>query len=277
MIFPKSPMPPRLFFHIFTMELKKQMSYRVDFWVNFVVSFLTALGVSYFLWAAIFAANNHQEINGFNLDGMIFYYILIILISKLIRGTGRLMQISMDIYDGGLTKYQLYPTSYLAFKYAQHLGTLFPAIAQIIIFGSLTPFFVDIPANMQITTSSVVIALLIIVLGNLLYFLMSLPLQLVAFWADNVWSLIVMLHFIGALLGGAMLPLRLFPTDIVKLLAYTPFTYLYHFPVAIITNQISPAEIVKGAIMMIIWIIIMAGGSWLIWLKGNKNYSGVGI
>ena len=33
----------------------------------------------------------------------------------------------------------------------------------------------------------------------------------VAFWADNVWSLMVTQRFVSALLGGAMLPLAVFP------------------------------------------------------------------
>ncbi len=266
-----------VFWQVFSLELRKQMSYRVDFWVNSLFAFMAAMGVMYYLWQSIYADLGGQTIAGYSLSGMITYYLLVILIGRLVRGSQQIMTIATDIYDGGLTRYQLYPTSYLGFKYAEHLGSLLPVVVQIVIFAGVAPFFLELPAEFQLSLTNIAMALLVIMLANLLYFLLSLPLQFVAFWADNVWSLVVMLHFIGALLGGAMLPMELFPADVLAVLEYTPFIYLYYFPVKIMVGQVAPAEIMHGLLVMSVWLLLMAGVGGLVWRQGNKRYTGVGI
>ncbi len=266
-----------LFFKIVNLELRKQMSYRVDFWVNTVVSFFAAMGVMYFLWDAIFTASETEIIGGYSQKEMILYYVLVILIAKLVRGSNQMTGIAGDIYTGELTKYHLFPTPYLTFKYAEHLGSLLPALIQLVLFGALSPFIFAFPDSLNITPLSIITCANVVLLANLLFFTLTLPLQLVAFWADNVWSLVVMNHFISGLLGGAMLPLELFPDWARTVLNFTPFAYLYHFPVRILTGHIQAEQIWIGVGVMICWIIILSAGSWFIWRKGNKLYTGVGI
>ncbi len=266
-----------LFLHVFSLELRKQLSYRVDFWVNSLFSFVAAMGVMYYLWSSIYANAPESTIAGYTLAGMITYYLLVILIGRLVRGSQQIMAIAIDIYDGGLSKYQLYPTSYLSFKYAEHLGSLLPVVVQIAIFALIAPLFLEMPPEYSFSLTNVLLALLVIILANFLYFLLSLPLQLVAFWADNVWSLVVMLHFIGALLGGAMLPLELFPPGLVDFLQYTPFVSLYHFPVKILVGQMGAAELLHGIMVMLAWITLLGGAGVFVWQQGNKQYTGVGI
>ncbi len=270
-------MIPKLFFKIVNLELRKQMSYRVDFWVNSIVSFFAAMGVMFFLWKSIYTASDKVQISGYTLEEMILYYVLVILVAKLVRGSKQMIGIADDIYKGSLTKYQLFPPPYLVFKYAEHLGSLLPAIIQLLIFGALSPLIFDFPDHLNITPVSILACVLVIILANLLFFALSLPLQLVAFWADNVWSLIVMNHFISGLLGGAMLPLELFPDWARAILTYTPFAYLYHFPVRILTGHISSNQLWSGIGVMSCWIIILGGCSWCIWKAGTKRYTGVGI
>lgn len=266
-----------LFLKIVNLELRKQMNYRVDFWVNSVVSFFAAMGVMYFLWDSIFAASGAEIIGGYTLSEMILYYVMVILVAKLVRGSVQMTGIAGDIYTGSLTKYQLFPVPYLTFKYAEHVGSLLPALIQVVLFGLLSPFIFDLPQTMTITPGSFLSCILVIGMANLLFFSLTLPLQLIAFWADNVWSLVVMNHFISGLLGGAMLPLELFPDWARTILVYTPFTYLYHFPVRVLTGDVPAQQIIAGMGVMSCWIILLSAGSWLLWKSGNKLYTGVGI
>jgi ABC-2 type transport system permease protein len=266
-----------LFLKIVNLELRKQMNYRVDFWVNSVVSFFAAMGVMYFLWDSIFTASEAEIIGGYTLPEMILYYVMVILVAKLVRGSVQMTGIAGDIYTGYLTKYQLFPVPYLTFKYAEHVGSLLPALIQVVLFGLLSPFIFDLPQTMTITPRSFLSCILVIGMANLLFFSLTLPLQLIAFWADNVWSLVVMNHFISGLLGGAMLPLELFPDWARTILVYTPFAYLYHFPVRVLTGDIPMQQVVSGMGVMSCWIILFSSGSWLLWKSGNKLYTGVGI
>src|SRR5690606_19127890 len=112
-----------LFRHVLSIEARKLMSYRVDFWVNVILGFCIQMVVTFFLWKAIFAESGEATIGGYSFHGMLYYYVLVILLGKLVRGSDfGAPGVSAEIYDGTLTRYLVYPTSYFPFKYAQHLG-----------------------------------------------------------------------------------------------------------------------------------------------------------
>jgi ABC-type uncharacterized transport system permease subunit len=69
----------RLFWSIAGVEARKRMSYRVDFWLNSVAGFVTELGVAWFIVLAMFTGG--ERLGGFSRDGMLLYYVAIILIA----------------------------------------------------------------------------------------------------------------------------------------------------------------------------------------------------
>ena len=107
--------------HVFSLELRKAFSYRSDFWANFVGVVLTELGVAYFLWRAIFAVRQVDSIGGYTFRGMVLYYLLVPLFTRLMRGNEQ-GYMSNDIYDGSLSRYLVYPVSFLGSKYLSHLS-----------------------------------------------------------------------------------------------------------------------------------------------------------
>ena len=82
-------MKVQLFSRVLNLESRKLMSYRVDFWLNVVVSFFTQLAVAYFLWLAVFDYSGSETIGGYTFQGMVLYYVLVILIGRVVRGRER--------------------------------------------------------------------------------------------------------------------------------------------------------------------------------------------
>ena len=117
--------------------------------------------------------------------------------------------ISQDIYTGGLNRYLLFPAHYLPFKYAQRLGALGPGVLQFVLFGAVAYLWLGL--DMHVSVWSDTMALGCVVVASFLYFLIDLVIHLIAFWADNVWSLDVGKWFLISILGGYMLPLSVFP------------------------------------------------------------------
>jgi len=263
--------------HVASLEARKAMSYRADFWINVVVSFFAQLGVVWFLWTAIFATTGKAEIGGFSLPGMLQYYVLVILLGKLVRGPEMEGGVSQDIYDGGLSRYLLYPVSYWGFKYAQHLGALLPAVAQLVLFLLLLPLAPGGVGELHAGAGDVLLAAVAVLTGNLLYWLIQLPLQSVAFWADNVWSLSVLLRFVSGLLGGHMLPLDLFPPAARAVLDWLPFRFLYDLPVSLVLGRMEGAEATRALAVCLGWCVVLYGVSRLVWRKGERSYTGVGM
>ena len=270
-------MPIRLFLHLLSIETRKLTTYRADFWINALGGFLVQLAVTYFLWRTVYTETGKTVIAGYSFPAMVTYCVLVVLLGHLIRGDVRQIAISQEIYDGSLTRYLLFPAPYLAFKYAEHLGSLLPATVQLVCFGAVSYYCLELGELTGITLSTLAMTLVALAVGNVLAFLMVWPLQAVSFWADNVWSLNVMLRFIGNMLGGFLLPLSVFPESARKTLVYLPFRYLYDFPVNTLLGRISAAEWWSGLGIASLWCLAITGfGRW-VWKRGCLTYTGVGI
>ena len=267
----------QLFVRIVSLESRKLMSYRADFWVNAFASFFTQLAVAYFVWLAVFAASGSERLGGFTFQGMVLYYVFAVLLGKIVRGQERDISMSQDIYEGSLTKYLLYPCTYFWFKYAEHLGSLAPALVQLVLLGGVSAFVLEPGGEFRITLASIVMTGIALAAANLMSFLIVYPAQGVAFWADNVWTLNVMVRFTGELLGGLMLPLSLFPAWAQQILAWTPFPYLFYFPVMTLVGRVGPLEWLQGVGVSLIWCVAIGALGRLVWKRGYLTYTGVGI
>ncbi len=270
-------MKPRLFLQVFSIEARRRMSYRVDFWINTLVGFVVEFGVAYFIVIALFEHSNADRLGPYTREGMVVYYLSVLLIAKIVRGPEFGGHIAEDIYQGALTRYLLFPASYFHFKYAEHMGALVPLLLQAVLFGCVAAFVLTMPDELRITPLSVLLCVISIGMANFLYFLMRLPLQAVAFWADNVWSLAVMLRLVTSLLGGAMVPLVLFPEWGRTILAYLPFRFLFDVPVRTLLGQMGFQAWAQAMALALVWCVVIGAIGRLVWRRGDLRYTGVGI
>ena len=156
-------------------------------------------------------------------------------------------------------------------------GDLLPAFIQVVLFGAWVPFVLGIPEGIRITPATAAMCLGALAVANAVHFMSCLPFQLVAFWADNCWSLLVAHRIIASLLGGLLLPLSLFPAWSQSALAALPFKYMFAVPVDVLLGRVSPAEYVVGIAVAIAWCGIFAGISAAVWRRGTLQYTGVGM
>jgi len=274
-------MHPRLFLDVFTTEARRQMAYRADFWIGAIGGLIAGIGIPYFLWKSVFDARamggESVTIGGLGFEEIIAYYVTVALAASIVHGPDLLTNASTDIYEGSLTRYLVYPTHYLPFKYAQHLGLMLPNFLQVVLFGCLFLTLLTVPESLSLNLVSLLRAALSVALANLLYFLLCFVIQLVSFWADNVWSLLVLFRWVAALLGGFMLPLALYPAWAQELLPLTPFPSLYAIPVGTLLGTVSPAEWARSAGVALAWCVVLVGVIRLVWARGSLKYTGVGI
>jgi ABC-2 type transport system permease protein len=268
-------MSPRVFASVFGVEARRRMGYRADFWIQSLVGFLAEFGVVWFLWDALYRESGKGSLEGYDFRAMVLYQASILLLGKLVRGPEFEGAISNDVYDGSLSRYLLYPTPYFGFKYAQHLGSMAPALLQAVLFGAWFPLFFGWPEGASLFAA---LGAAVAVLGaNLLYFLLAYPLQGVAFWAENVWSLTVAQRLVASLLGGVLLPLALFPPAARGALWFTPFPYLFAFPVETLFGRVGLLEWLRGMAAQGLWCLVFACVGRAVFRRGEMRYSGVGM
>lgn len=268
-------MRSRLFWQIVSLEARKSMSYRVAFWTHAIGTLVVGFVIPYFLWQSIYEHRGTEMIGGYTFEAMVLYYILAASLGRVVRGSNLGLTVAGEIYQGGLTKYCVYPVRYRAFKYAQQLGQLCPQLVLFLAIG--LPFALWLGAADRFGALSLLQGFLLVVLANGFYFLLSWPIHALAFWADNIWSLAVLLQLGTNLLGGVLLPIDLFPDWAYQALIWTPFPHLFFTPVRTLLGQASFEEWARAVAVMIAWSLLLARLGSLVWRRGERQYTGVGI
>lgn len=261
---------------VFLTELRKLITYRIDFWMQFAMSIFANVGVAYFLWRAIFDYKGVDSMRGYSFAGLMLYYVMVPLISRMIQGPGHGM-IAREIYDGSLTRYLIYPVSFFNFKYIQFCANVVIYFAQFIIAIALFVLFFGKPVDVNFSMQSLVLGIFAILSAGLMAFTLSALFEMIAFWADKVWSLLVMVRFAVGLLGGAMIPLSFFPEKLERILTFLPFRYIAAFPINTSLGKISADEWVEGIIIIMLWWAIFYALTRVVWNRGKYKYTGVGI
>lgn len=270
-------MSPRLFLHVIGLEAKKAMSYRVDFWLKALVGFVAEFAFYYFLTQALFLKAGSETIRGFDSAGLLAYYVSVLLIKQLVVGPAFFENVATDIYEGGLTRYLIYPQPYFGFKYAQNLGNLIPILFRAVLFVVFLKSFFPETLALSKEPWRIPALCLSLLVANLLYFSMRTILEMVAFWQDNTWSLWVMLGNVSRILGGAWVPLKLFPEWSQTFLSLLPFVHFYEVPGRLLVGTLDPWQWSQALGLGLVWVgVCFVLGRW-VWQRGQKTYTGVGI
>ena len=269
-------MSPRLFFHLLGFEFRAQLAFRATFWINALAGFVAEFGVTWFVWAAVFRESGKVVIGGYTFDGMVLYFLAVVLLGKIVSGREFEGAVSSDIYEGSLNRYLVLPASYTAFKYAQRIGFLGTAFVQFALFGVASLLLLLLPPG-GVTWGSVAMAAGVTIAASILYFLFDNVIQYIAFWADNVWSLDVAKRFVMMLLGGYMVPFSVFPEPVRRVLEVLPFRYFFEFPARVLLGEIPFVAWAQGLALMGIWGAVAWVIGRFLWHRGQLQYTGVGI
>ncbi|MCB1320132.1 MAG: ABC-2 family transporter protein [Leptospiraceae bacterium] len=261
---------------IYSLELRRLLTYRAEFWIYFFGNLAGHMLVAYFLWDAIFKFNGVSEMRGFTFRGIMLYYLLVPVVDGVIRGM-EMTSFSREIYDGTLNRYLLYPVSFFAYKIASRLAESTLALLQLGLAFVLYLILVGVPDGVSVSLFHVLSGVGLCLLAFLVYFCMASTLELLAFWADNVWSLLVLLRFLAQLLGGGLIPLVYFPDWSIQIIQVLPFGYLISLPIRTFLGMSTTAEIFQGAIMLVAWLMVLSFPVAYLWNRGLRRYSGIGI
>jgi ABC-2 type transport system permease protein len=254
-------------------ELRKILVFRSDFWITFVGQTLVQILIARALWVTIFASQEASIMEGFTLPMMTLYYVIVPIGNRILTGQN-MGFLSREIYDGTFSRYLLYPISFFQYKSLSYLAQSFFYSGQLLLVLFLYSF---LDTGITLELPQVLLGLVLFLLAAVVYLMLSLSIELLALWVDNIWSLMVMCRFTVNFLGGALIPLAFLPDAFEGALQFTPFPYLVSFPVRTIMGLTSLQEILQGALILVVWIFFFLGVSKFIWRRGQHLYTGVGI
>jgi ABC-2 type transport system permease protein len=262
--------------HVVAMELRKILAYRTDFWITFLGQTIIQLLVARALWQMIFATQGVTEMQGYTLEMMNLYYLIVPIGTRILTGEN-IGFLAREIYEGTFTRYLLYPLSVFQYKTLTYLTySMFYAVQLMILYLIFRTFIAEAPFTLP-DFGNLFIGVLLFMLASMAYVMMAMLIEMIALWADNIWSLVVMLRFFTSFFGGGFIPLNFLPVWTQNALVWTPFPYLISLPARTIMGLSTFAEISKGVLILTVWILFFVQCLQFVWKKGQQKYTGVGI
>lgn len=261
---------------ILAIQVRKILAYRADFWVSFLMTVGGNLAISYFLWRAIFNETGATQISGFGFHTLIFYYLHVPLVDRMVRGP-ELSFISQEIYDGTLSRYLVYPMGFFPYKFITFIAESgITAVQFLAAIGFYLACF-GAPDGIAPSFTGFLTGFTLVIAAIVTYFLMASILECIAFWAENVWSVVFSLRLCIFFFGGGLFPLTMLPAPVQTALTYTPFPYFLSVPIRAFLGQLPFTDAARGLVLLVAWSGIFAIALRFIWRRGLKNFTGVGL
>lgn len=261
---------------VLSMELRKILAYRSDFWVSFLGQTFIQLFLGRALWQSIFEAENVTQMNGMSLDTLTLYYLVSPIGIRILTGEN-IGFMSREIYEGSFTRYLIYPLSFFQYKSITFLTYSLFYTAQLLVLFILYSLLYGGAFPTMPQLGFALAGMATYMLASMASLSVAMCIELLALWADNIWSLMVSFRFFMSFMGGAFIPLIFFPEWALKILKWTPFPYFVNFPIQTFMGNLSLNEWLSQATILTVWILFFFVLANFIWKRGQHQYTGVGI
>lgn len=249
----------------------KTTAYRLNFFLQVIGPALIFFFVKYSLWKTIYDSNPSETIRGYTFSAMITYHIWSFVVSMIGQGHTAL-NMSQDIRLGRISSYLIYPFNFWEFHTASFLSF---QILQILISIVTLSIFLMTGILESISMFNFLLGLGASIYVSLFWYVLQYLTGIIGFWLEETWIIRVSLQVITVFLSGAVFPLDLFPDFWRAILDYTPFPYLTYYPIKVFMG--APVPLLKFAMTLGGWFIIVVFLNVIIWRKGIKNYTAAGM
>lgn len=116
-----------------------------------------------------------------------------------------------------------------------------------------------------------------LLLAAALFFVVTWCIGMMSFFTTAIEALISAFLFLMLLFSGQMAPISVAPPTIQALAYKLPFWWMIGFPTQLILGQLQPSQAVQGLLIQVFWIGTTWGVALVLWRRGLKVYTAVGI
>lgn len=262
------------YWKLFDIGLQNTFVYRWNFLLRTVFGIVPLIGMV-FIWKAIFVSKG-ASINGYDYNGMIFYFLVTVFLDNLITPTEDEWQIAGEIRDGKISAYLIKPMSYLGYRICTYLSyrLLYIAIVFLPILALAWIFrgAIKLPEH-AITWPAFALSTL---MAAGLQFFIAYSLAMIAFWVLEISTIVFLLYSFEYFLSGHIFPLDIMPAWFQAFMKWSPFTYELFFPAMVGMERIRGAALVEGLLIQAGWLVAAWCCARLLWARGLRKYQAVG-
>ena len=259
---------------VFKLGLQNTFVYRWNYLLRAVFGLIPLAG-TVFLWRAVFNEKG-GGMQGYDYGSMIYYYLLMILVSNLVTPTEDEWQIAADIREGQINSFLTKPLSYLAYRFCIFLsGRLVYTLVTILPIALIFVYFRDfitLPAN----GATYFFSFVSLVMSGLIQFFISYSISMMAFWILEISTIVFIVYSFEYFLGGQMFPIDLMPAGIQAVMKWLPFYYELFCPIAIFLERLKGAEMFQALAIQTGWVVALWAFARFMWKRGLGHYQAVG-
>lgn len=258
------------YWEVFKTEFKVSLTYRMDILVSAAFSAFRIVLI-YLLWSAVYS--NNQTIEGMNLQDMITYYLIGLIISPVTQGEGLLYDFAWEVRNGQYSKYMVRPMSPLYYFASGSIARqIVPTIIGAITFGIVLVFWGSYFAPISI--EGLIACTLTSILAMFMNIIISYIISASAFKFTMIAGFHVTIMIIKTLLSGSLIPLNLLFGE--KAAVFIPFAYTNYFPAMQCMGKTETSIWISTSVLMA-WTLILFLIAKRIEKTAPKYFEGVGI
>ncbi|MBV8298257.1 MAG: ABC-2 family transporter protein [Candidatus Eremiobacteraeota bacterium] len=242
----------------------REATYRMEVFTN-VGSLLVRLYLMKAVWTALYAQNAAPA--GVPLHAILTYTVVALLMSLVLEIDGT-RQIREKIREGTIATDLMKPISLPLYFFSDGVGmTLLHAVLIVpALVLSLVIVRIDVPAPPVLAAFA-----LSFLLGYVVNFLLNFLMNCVAFWTLETFAVQLMVRWLSDLIGGQIVPLVFFPGVLQKIVLALPFAAVYSTPLLIYLGTIKPSGYLAAMSLQLLWCLVFAGLSWLVWRAAQRR------
>lgn len=110
-----------------------------------------------------------------------------------------------------------------------------------------------------------------LILGHILFFLLYALIGQLSFVLIEIWPMKRFLDDTIRLLAGSLVPLSILPSSIRNFAELLPFKYFYFFPIEILMNEAKRAQIQKGLVILLLWILLFSLLNYIVYKRNVRK------
>ena len=264
------------YLQVFRIGVQNTLVYRVNFLFRAAIALVPLTGTLY-LWKAVYAGKaNGTDVAGYALSQMISYYLLTTLVDAFTAVAEDDWQIAADIKDGAVSQFLLKPLDYLTYRLCLYLSgrVVNLGVALIPVAG-----FLYLQRGHLVGPSDPwcwVLVPVSVFLAGLLQFLIAYTVALLSFWVLDVSTFIFIQFAFEYLASGHLFPLDILPDTLHRLLLWSPYPYLLHFPAGVYLGRIRGDDLWRGFCLQAAWVVAVFLIARFTWSRGLRRYTAVG-
>lgn len=245
--------------------IRRKVAHRAELFVLVLASL-----VPLFMMVIWMGIAKDAALDGFTPAKFAAYFALVFLIGEMVSSTAA-EEVESDIHSGDIGSLLLKPFNIGLYYFLSELAS---ALVRVIpIFFLVAGVFVFSEAGSYLNMAYLFPALLGVVLGFAINYLLYFIGGLAAFWSDQASAFDLVLTYMLTLFGGVLAPLSLYPGWMQSILEWSPFPYIINFPIRIIMGELSAEQLMSGFLFQIVLVVALSLLARFIWAAGVKRYS----